>query len=384
MAEKIKAAVLVAPGRIEIQEFPHPKLEEGALLMKMEMSGICGTDKHTYRGETKQYAGTEAETDTPFPIIQGHENVGTVAEITKTARKNIEFYGRELHEGDRIVMCPDIVCRKCYYCRHVHSFLWCENMRSYGNSLSAAAPPHLFGGWAEYVYLRPDTFVYKVTDELAPHVAVLSEVMTITASLDKLKEFSSYALEGFNSGDTFVILGAGPIGMMHLIKARIMGAGDIVVTDKSDFRLKMATECGADFVVNVENTTQQERIQKVRELTDGRGADVVLEMTNDPHAVIEGLEMLRRGGTMLEMGNFTETGEVTIDPHRHLCGKNVRLIGLTNHPMTGYGPSMKLMHKYGDMYPFDKIVTHKYAIEDAQKALEKSMQPDSMKVVIAP
>jgi D-arabinose 1-dehydrogenase-like Zn-dependent alcohol dehydrogenase len=84
MADSVRAAVLAAPGRCELQEFPYPRLADGALLMQVEMVGICGTDKHTYAGETKQYAGTPAETDTPFPIIQGHENVGVVAEITPT------------------------------------------------------------------------------------------------------------------------------------------------------------------------------------------------------------------------------------------------------------------------------------------------------------
>src|SRR5215216_1296890 len=106
MTESIRAAVLVEPGRYEVQEFPRPALEDGALLMEVELSGICGTDKHTYQGETKQYAGTPAETDTPFPIIQGHENVGVVAEITPTAAERIEFYGRRLAVGDRITMCP--------------------------------------------------------------------------------------------------------------------------------------------------------------------------------------------------------------------------------------------------------------------------------------
>jgi L-iditol 2-dehydrogenase len=82
MSERVRAAVLVAPGRYEVQEFPRPALPDGAALLRMEMSGICGTDKHTFAGETKQYAGTPAETDTPFPIIQGHENVGVIEEIT--------------------------------------------------------------------------------------------------------------------------------------------------------------------------------------------------------------------------------------------------------------------------------------------------------------
>ena len=147
----IRAAVLTAPGKYEVQEFAYPQLENGALLMQIEMSGICGTDKHTYLGETKQYAGTPAETDTPFPIIQGHENVGVISEITPTAAESLEFYGRPLKVGDRITMCPDIVCGSCYECRHVMGYVWCEYSDCYGNSYSSADPPHLMGGWAEPV-----------------------------------------------------------------------------------------------------------------------------------------------------------------------------------------------------------------------------------------
>jgi len=87
---------------------------------------------------------------------------------------------------------------------------------------------------------------------------------------------------------------------------------------------------------------------------------------------------------MLEMGNFADTGETTINPHRHLCGKNVRLIGLTNHPVTGYGPSMELMIKYGHIYPFEKVVTDEFSLADVDMAMQKSMSPDSMKVAIVP
>ena len=103
MPKTSRAAVLTEPGNYEIRELPVPELEEGALLVKMEMSGICGTDKHTFLGETVQYAGTEAEMRTPFPIVQRHENVGIVAKITRSAARHIEYYGEELSEGDRIV-----------------------------------------------------------------------------------------------------------------------------------------------------------------------------------------------------------------------------------------------------------------------------------------
>ena len=127
MTHSVRAAVLTAPGRYEVQEFPKPELADGALLMQVEMSGICGTDKRTYAGETKQYAGTPAETDTPFPIIQGHENVGIIAEITPQAAERIEFYGRTLKVGDRITHCPDLVCGQCYTCKHVMGYVWCDN-----------------------------------------------------------------------------------------------------------------------------------------------------------------------------------------------------------------------------------------------------------------
>lgn len=383
-ADTVRGAVLVAPGRYEVQRFPRPELPDGALLMQVELSGICGTDKHTYLGETKQYAGTPAETDTPFPIIQGHENVGIVAEITPAAAERIEFSGRKLSVGDRITMCPDVVCGHCHECRHVMGYVWCENSECYGNSFTSATAPHLLGGWAEYLYVRPDTFVYKVPDGLSPRVAVLAELMACTASLDKVKEFSSYALEGFNSGDTVVVIGTGPLGLLHVAKADMMGAGQIIATDLSAYRLEWARRCGAEITLDVTATTPEERIAAVRAATGGRGADVVLHMANSPASFIEGIEMLKRGGLMLEMGNFADTGEVSMNIHRHVCSKNIRLVGLTNHPSTGYHPALRLLERYADRYPFEEMVTHTFGLDEVDTAMRTSMSPESMKVAIAP
>ncbi|MEI6360952.1 MAG: zinc-binding dehydrogenase [Actinomycetes bacterium] len=384
MSEKVRAAVLMAPGRYEIQEFDRPVLPDGALLMEIEMSGICGTDKHTYQGETKQYAGTPAETDTPFPIIQGHENVGIVSEITPHAAENLEFYGQKLKVGDRIVMCPDIVCGQCYECKHVMGYVWCENSNCYGNSYSSADWPHLMGGWSEQMYIRPDTFVYKVPNGLPPRIAVLAELMACAASLDKLKEFSSMAYEGFNSGDTVVVIGSGPLGLLHIAKADMMGAGQIIATDLSETRLAFAKKMGADHVINVSTTSSEERIDLVRQLTRGRGADVVLHMANRPASFIEGIEMLKRGGMMLEMGVFADTGEVPINVHRHVCSKNIRLIGLTNHPSTGYGPALTLLERFADRYPFDEMVSHEFGLDEVDLAMRTSMSAESLKVAMVP
>ncbi|MDD5699421.1 MAG: alcohol dehydrogenase catalytic domain-containing protein, partial [Victivallaceae bacterium] len=335
MTQKVKAAVMVEPGRIEIQEFPYPQLkDERAMILKMEMSGVCGTDKHTFEGRSKQYAGTAAETDTPFPIIPGHENVGIVAEIGSIAAKEMEFYGRELKVGDRVTMSPDTVCGKCWYCRNTFGYPRCEHMKAYGNAFSSTQAPYLFGGWAEYMYILPNTFIYKVPDTMPPEVGVLAEVFTVSFAVDRAKEAYSLANEGFGAADTVVIQGVGPLGLGALIKARMLGAGDIIAIDRSAFRLNMAGEFTADYTLNIDTTTREERIAGIMELTHGRGADLVVECTGSPHAVIEGLDMLRKGGTYIEAGNFVDTGTTEININRHLCAKNVRLFGVTNHPFT--------------------------------------------------
>ena len=221
-------------------------------------------------------------------------------------------------------------------------------------------------------------------DGLSPRVAVLAELMTCAASLDKVKEFSSYAMEGFNSGDTVVVIGSGPLGLLHIAKADMMGAGQIIATDLSPYRLDWAKRCGADEVLDVSSTTAEERLERVRELTEGRGADVVLHMANTPTSFVEGIEMLKRGGMMLEMGNFADTGEVSINVHRHVCSKNLRLIGLTNHPSTGYGPALRLLERYADRYPFDEMVTHSSGSTTWRPRCGLRMSPDSMKVAVVP
>lgn len=382
--KQVKAAVITKPGKIEIQKFPYPSIKESDMLVKMEMSGICGTDKHTYKGELKQYAGTAAEEDIPLPVIPGHENVGVIAEIGEKARMNLEFYGQELKEGDRVVVCPDIICGKCWYCRHIAGYPWCENIKSYGVTISCSDPPHLFGGWAEYMYVTSDTFVFKVPPEIPPEVAVLTEPLVVTYHLDKAKEFYSLGGEGFALGDTILIQGAGPLGLCHLIKARIMGAGQIIVTDKSEYRLRLAKDFGADVILNVDKTTEKERLENIKDLTGDRGVDLAIECAGVPEVVKEGIEALRKGGMYFEVGNYVETGEIFLSPHRHMLAKSVRLIGMTNHPFTGYGPTLELMKRHLDDILFEKMVTHKYRIEKAEQGMLKSMEAESMKVVITP
>src|SRR5579875_105563 len=125
MPEMVRAVVMQAPHRVEVQRFALPEPEPGAVVLKMELSGICGTDKHTYRGETKQYAGTPHERDVPFPIIPGHENVGVVA---ATGGEVYDFDGALLRPGDRVVPAANITCGHCYYCKGDFPYYMCEHL----------------------------------------------------------------------------------------------------------------------------------------------------------------------------------------------------------------------------------------------------------------
>ncbi|HHY47716.1 MAG TPA: alcohol dehydrogenase catalytic domain-containing protein [Firmicutes bacterium] len=380
----VKAAVLVEPGRLEIREYPYPTLEPGAAILKVEMCGICGTDKHTFKGEIQQYGGSEISRKIPFPIVLGHEVVGIIAELPKDGEPIRDYYGEVLKEGDRVVLGANIVCGKCYYCRHGFPYYLCENMEDYGNSLGASRPPHLFGGWAEYMYILPGSNLYKVPEGLPPRIAVLTELATLTNSLDVAKQFSTVANEGFRFGDTVVVQGAGPAGLVHIVKARMLGAGDIIAIDVAQERLEAAKEFGADYVLNAKTTTVQERIDAVKGWTRGRGADVVIECVGIPQVIPEGLEMLRPGGMYIEPGNFVDMGEVPINPHRHICTKNVRIIGVGGDHAASYGPIMKLFLRYKSILPLEKLVSHIYPLDQVEQAVKKSMEPDSRKVVIAP
>ena len=202
--------------------------------------------------------------------------------------------------------------------------------------------------------------------------------------MDRAKEYAAYGGKGFFFGDTVVVQGAGPIGMLMVAKARLLGAGKVIALDTMDMKLELAKEFGADLGINVGNMTDKEVVQIIRDETEGRGADVVVETVGRPEVVRVGLEMLRRGGTYLETGNFADTGEVSLNIHRHIAAKNVLLIGNTNHPHDGYYRAMEMMYRYKDTFPFEKLITHRFSLDQAQEAVEKSFAPDALKVVFVP
>jgi len=377
----VRAAVMHAPGAIAVAEFPYPELEDGQVLMRVAYSGVCGTDKHTFRGETKQYAGTPHERDVAFPLICGHENVGVVEAVG--GRGALAADRRPLRPGDRIVPGANVPCGACFFCLNAFPYYFCEHLDDYGNSLGCAEPPHLFGGWAEHMVLLPRTPIFRVPDDLPDEVAVLTEVMSVTHGLDAARTLAA-ATGGAPFAESVAIVGVGPLGLCHLIKARLLGCGRLIAIDRLPSRLSLAVEFGATLALNVEETDAEERLERVRGHTRGLGADVVVDCSGVPETLTDCLRLVRVGGVVIEAGAFVDMGAVGVNPAADICTRNVSVIGVGGEKATSYAPAMELMARNLERLPFDRIVTHRFGLADAAEALDVSQRDGSMKVLLDP
>jgi len=380
MPSDVLAATLVAPGRLEITRFPYPdQLEPGAVLLRMLASGICGTDKHTFKGETQQYAGTDHASSTPFPIIQGHENVGIVEAIGDGGAT--AFDGTPLSVGDRVVPAPNRACGECEYCREDYPYYFCRRLENYGNSLTCAEAPHLFGGWAEYLYLRPRTPVFKVPDGLPTEVAVLTELFAVTHSLDLAAAMPRPG--GFRPGDTVAVVGAGPVGIVHVAKAALMGADRVLAIDPFGPRLDLCRELGATDTLTA-GADDAAVLACVRDLTAGRGVDVVVDATGHPASFVPSLDLLRDGGTLVEVGAFVDLGTVPVNP-ASILGRNLTIVGVAGEDARAYDRTLAMLAEHHERVPFHRAVTHTFPISEAEAAMQTALGADTaMKVVITP
>ena len=374
----VKAAILEGVERLSLTDYPEPEVEANGILMKLELCGVCGTDMHLYGGKMA----------IPFPVIPGHEFVGTVEEIGDDAR-GMEVKGQELAEGNRIVAVPGTnrFCGDCYFCRFMpHKPTLCTNRKVLGVNMTSTEPPHLLGGWAEKIYVDAEHFwVFKVPDEVPPEVAVLTEPMAVSsraferAYAPGLPTFG----EGFGVGGTVVVQGAGAIGLLTVATAKIAGAGKIMVVDMVDERLKMAEKLGADHVIDMrEYGTSEERVAEVQRLTNGLGADVVVECVGVPVAVPEGIDMTRRGGKFVEVGHYTDPGTVPVNPHT-ICFKDMDILGSWTYPPTQFGTVLELMRQSMDRLPLDEVMTKVYSVSETQKAIDDIKARKGIKLAIS-
>jgi len=374
--EKVKAAVMTGVGKMDTKEFDRPKVEDESLLLKIEMTGVCGTDIHIFRGHLPGIT---------FPIIPGHEIVGTVEEMGKKANETMIIFDGNLSVGDRITLIAGITCGKCFYCRQFpHYDNLCVGRKAYGSSLGCREPPYLFGGYAEYMYLLPRSMIFKVPKGMPLEVAVLTEPTAVaTRALERaFQPGVPFSGQGFGLGSTVVVQGAGPIGILVTASAKAAGAGKVIVIDPHDVRLALAQEFGADYTINVkEHPKVEDRVMEVMKLTDGHGADVVIECTGKPAAFKEGIEFPRRGGKYVEVGQYADAGPIDVRPHT-ICKKDLDVLGSWVFPKTQFKVAFSLLGS--GRFPFEKLVSHKFKIEDAEKAFDAVDRREATKAAIVP
>jgi threonine dehydrogenase-like Zn-dependent dehydrogenase len=374
------AAVMEEPGRIALRESAVPEPEPGAVVIAVHLSGICGTDKHTFRGESKQYAGTKHERDLDYPLICGHENVGTV---TAVGGEVLASDGRPLMVGDRIVPGANVPCGRCYYCANDFPYYFCQDLEDYGNSLNLSRAPGLFGGWSQYLYLLPGTPIFRVPDALPDEVAVLTEVMAVTHGVDTA--LTLLGLQGGSrSGFAVAVLGVGPLGLCHLVKSRMLGAGFIAATDLLTGRLERATEFAVDLALDAGSTTADDRFAAILDATEGRGVDIALDCSGVPSTFTEALRFVRTGGVVVEAGAFVDMGPVRMNPNSDICSRNVSVLGIGGEKATEYEPSMQLMAANLDRYPLRRIVSHVLPLDRAQEAVLLAQSGEAMQVALDP
>ncbi len=233
------------------------------------------------------------------------------------------------------------------------------------------------------MYLLPGSQLFRVPDELPDHVAVLTEIMSVTHGVETAQSLLGL-IGGSRFGQTIAVLGVGPLGLCHLIKAKLLGAGKLIATDRFPSRLRMAEAFGASLTMKVDDTEPAERIARAREHSGGIGPDIVLDCSGFPETFVEAIRMVRVGGVVVEAGTFVDMGPVAINPNSDICTKNVSVIGVGGETATSYLPSMRLMAANLDRLPFDRIVSHRMPLERAQEGLELAQTDSAMKVVMAP
>lgn len=350
---------------LSLREYELPEVEPGAALVRTEMAGICGTDVHLWKGELK----------IKLPVILGHETVGRIASMGSELRA--DWSGHPLTEDDRVTWTSTMSCGKCYYCAEKRQPTRCPHRRAYGIGYTCEESPHFLGGYAQYHYLRPGTHIFRIPASLSTESVVGAGCALITA-------IHGIERTGIAWQDSVVVQGAGPVGIAALAVAKSAGASQVIVVGAPAARLDLAKAFGADHVINIEElTAAPDRIQAIRALTGGYGADVVLECVGIPSVVEEGMEMCRDGGKYLVLGHYCDAGSVMFNPHV-ITRKQLNVFGSWSSEPRHMKAALEFLERNQARFPFDRMVTHRFGLDQVDEALATTAQWHSAKSVIVP
>lgn len=364
-------------GEPEMRTVKWPDVPKKGALIKIGACGVCGTDQHILKGHWPK--------PLPWPFTLGHELAGEIVEIGSELRT--DYSGKPIGVGSKLMLPPLMPCGLCDWCRrYPESANKCLTPVYYGRYLGFDKPPHLWGGWAEYVFVDldelPGTKIYKLPDDMSLLLGSLSEPLTsCIRAFNRAKRAG-----GFNWNDTVVIQGTGPIGILAIAAAQEMGAGRVIaVGAPEEPRLQLARRFGAEATVNIEEvTTPQGRIDAVRDIVGGYGADLVMDCSGHPTAGPEGIEFLRDGGTYVEMGQFTDAGSIETSWHR-ICTKDLNVLGSWAFTANDLPLGVDMLYQARDTYPWRDMQTlFPFTIDGVKDAVAQAMAMKTVKSTIIP
>jgi L-iditol 2-dehydrogenase len=347
MAGRMKAAMYYGVADVRYEETDIPSIGPGELLIKVGTALTCGTDVKTYkRGHPLLIRET--------PALFGHEYAGVIEEVGSGVQI--------LEEGMRVVATNSAPCGECFYCK-----------RDMPNLCAHLKENLVNGAFAEYIRVPAPVVrwnTHRIPDSLSFQDAALTEPLACVV----------HGIEEANItlGDTAVVIGAGPIGQMMVMLAKKSGASTVIASDLADLRRRTALKAGADIVID---PAQEDPITRVREETDGRGADVVIEAVGLPQTWEQAVEMTRDAGTTVLFGGAATGTKFEVDTDRFHYGQ-LTLKGVFHLKPRHTEAALRLIIA-GDIDP-NILISHSMPLSKIGQALEMMSKGETMKVAITP
>lgn len=342
MSDQMKAVVCHGPMDYKLEDITIPKAGPGEALVKVEAVGICASDLKCYHGAAKFWGDSSRPAWAETEVVPGHEFVGEIVELDDAAAKR---WG--VKKGDRVVAEQIVPCGECRYCLRGQYWM-CAPHGMFG--FKRATP----GGMASYMVFPKEALVHKISKNVKPQHAAYAEPLSCAL----------HAVERANIkfADVVVVAGCGPIGLGMIAGASAKFPATLIALDLDDRKLEVAKKCGATHTINI---GKQDPVQVIRDMTEGYGADIYLEGTGHPAAVLQGLKLLRKLGTFVCYSVFKE--DVTVDWSIISDDKELDVLGA--HLGPNCWPAAIKMIESGRL-PLDEICTHQFPLADFQKGLD--------------
>jgi alcohol dehydrogenase len=320
-----------------------PEIPADGGLLKIERGGVCGTDVKYLHGKLK----------VDYPIILGHE---ILARVEKLGREAAAIH--KVKEGDRVILKGALGCGRCADCRR-NNQRFCRQRTNYGGRTKCDKPPHLFGGFADYVYLATDVLCTKVSDSLpAEAAALIGSVMA---------NGFQWAIRrgGVKMGDYVLIQGPGQQGLSCTFASKHAGAAKIFVTGigRDKPRLELAQKFGATRTINVE---EEDVFEVVRKETNGEMCDVVVDVSGNPNAILKSVDCLHRQSTMV-LGGLT--GDTTVTPMLmdKLVWNEIKLQGCFTADNDATEAALRIIEE--TKFPVEQMVSHTFSLKDTEHCI---------------